>query len=298
MPINYKPTTSGKYYLFDLDGTLTYSRRGKTHASDAEDTIIRPGAAEKLADLAAQGYNIVIVSNQSYWTPATKVKIYYIFKTLGYPIMVAIGHGSPYRKPKPTLWFKYLELTGGVAATELHMCGDASGPESDYPPYRWASSDRDFATAIGATYHEPLNVFEPYALPSSFPIHTTITLMVGNPGSGKSNFSRHLAALTGHELVEQDKYPNRSKLLKVVRTLVEAGKSVIVDATHGSKVRRDELYAIADANDAVKRVFWMTRDGRAFNSLRDKPIPPVAYAVYTKRFADPRDDGVPVELVY
>ena len=122
--------------------------------------------------------------------------------------------------------------------------------------------------------------------------------MVGNPGSGKSNFSRQLAELTGHELMEQDKYPSRDKLLKVVRALMEAGKSVIVDATHGAKARRDELYAIADKYDAVKRIFWMTRDGRAFNNLRDKPIPPVAYAVYTKRFADPRDDGVPVELVY
>lgn len=309
MPVNYTPKQTDKYYLFDLDGTITHSRSGKTHSSDIADTIIRPGAAEKLADLAVQGYNIVIVSNQAYWTPPVREKIQYIFATLGYPMMLATGHGSLFRKPSSALWDKYLEIihTKDIiynksefpsihparTVKELHMCGDASGPQSVYAPYRWSSSDRDFAAAIGATYHEPLAVFEPYALPCSFPLYPTITLMVGNPGSGKSNFSRQLAELTGHELVRQEIYPNRSKLLKVVRTLVEAGKSVIVDAMHGSKERRDELYAIADKYDAVKRVFWMTRDGRAF-----KPIPPVAYAVYTKNFADPRDDGVPVELVY
>jgi DNA 3'-phosphatase len=298
MPADYKPKSTGKFYLFDLDGTLTYSRSGKTHARDAADAIIRPGAAEKLAELSKAGYNILIVSNQSYWTPATKAKIEHIFTVLSYPFFIAIGHGSPCRKPAPALWLKYLDLCEQPSVQELHMCGDASGPTSSYPPYRWASSDRDFATAIGAVFHEPLDIFNPYTLPKAFPQHPTITLMVGNPGSGKSTFSRQLAALTGHELLEQDTYPNRTKLLKVVKAFAEAGKSVIVDATHGSKARRDELYAIADANDAVKRVFWMTRDGRAFNSLRDKPIPPVAYAVYTKHFADPRDDGVPLELVY
>ncbi len=46
------------------------------------------------------------------------------------------------------------------------------------------------------------------------------------------------------------------------------------------------------------RIAWHIRDGRPYNALRVKPVPEVAYSVYSKRFEDPRLDGVPVSLVY
>jgi hypothetical protein len=47
------------------------------------------------------------------------------------------------------------------------------------------------------------------------------------------------------------------------------------------------------------RIAWHIRDGRPYNALRtEKHVPEVAYAVYAKRFEDPRYDGVPVVLVY
>jgi hypothetical protein len=41
---------------------------------------------------------------------------------------------------------------------------------------------------------------------------------------------------------------------------------------------------------------WHVRDGRPFNALREKPVPEVAYAMYSKHFVDPRQGDVPVTM--
>lgn len=176
------------------------------------------------------------------------------------------------------------------------MIGDAVGETDPYIPYRWASSDFDFAANIGAVFIRPCDII-PGVSPSSFEVPTglSVILMVGNPGSGKSSFAR---SIVGVEHIEQDSYPSRSKVLSATKKLLREGKSVVIDATYGNKDRRAEVYKIADAVGAAVRVVWLPRDGRPFNALREHPIPPVAYGVYTKHFSDPRDDGVPVTIIY
>lgn len=68
--------------------------------------------------------------------------------------------------------------------------------------------------------------------------------------------------------------------------------AVAVDATHSSRERREELYTLAREFQYTPVVLWSVRDGRPFNAEREKPVPPFAYGVYTKYFADPREDGV------
>ncbi len=294
-----RPTTN-KFFIFDLDGTLTVSRCGKVFSQTAEDTLILPPVADKIAELKADGYNIIIVTNQSYFTADTIAKLQYVADEFDVPVLCAAGAKSAARKPAPDLWYHYCMAAqiDPLTVGELHMTGDAAGPESTYPPYRWAATDQLFAEAIGATFHEPLDVFAKYKLPS-FPDFLTVTVMVGNQGSGKTNFARQIADLTGHVHIEGDKFKTRAKTLKAAKATLASNKSVIIDATNGSLQRRQECYALADEFGAVKRIFWIPRDGRPFNALRSEgKVPPVAHAVYSKHFEDPRADGVPLELVY
>lgn len=294
-----RPTTD-KFHIFDLDGTLAVSRSGKLYSTTAEDTLILPPVADKIADLKAAGYNILIVTNQTQFTADTIAKLQMVADTLNVPLLCAAGAKSPARKPAPDMWYSYC-MTAGIdprSPSELHMTGDAAGPSSIYPAYRWAETDRLFADAIGATFHEPLDVFPLYHLPT-IPDFLTVTVMVGNQGSGKTNFAHQLAELAGHQHIEGDKFKTRAKMLTAAKTALIAGQSVIIDATNSSLERRKECYALADAVGAAKRVFWIPRDGRPFNALRQEgKVPPVAHAVYTKHFEDPRGDGVPIEIVY
>jgi DNA 3'-phosphatase len=297
-----KPEPKGdKFFLFDLDGTLVLSRSGQLYSRSIEDTLILPAVPDKLAALRAEGYNLLIVTHQAYYTPAVHDKLDWISNTLNVPLIAATGDKSPHRKPSPSMWNYYC---GRIrifdrSKLEIHFCGDASGPTSDYSPYKWNDCDRKFAEAIGATFHEPLDVFPLPRVPDS-PLVKTVSIMVGNPGSGKSNFARQLCAKERglHVHIEADVCKTRTNTLKAAETVLSLGLSVIIDATHASKARRQECYDLAAKFGCTARIFWLPRDGRSFNDTRPKPVPPVAYATYSKHFEDPREDGVPLYLLH
>jgi hypothetical protein len=87
-------------------------------------------------------------------------------------------------------------------------------------------------------------------------------------------------------------------MLKAAEAVLAHGLSVIIDATHESKAKRQECYDMAARCGCTARIFWLPRDGRSFNATRVKPVPSVAYGVYSKHFEDPRDDGVPLYLLH
>lgn len=293
-PADFKPTAS--FYIFDLDGTIAISKSGRLAAHDAADTLIIPSVPQLFADIRAAGHTILIVSNQAYWSDAAKDKVEYIFRILNVPVAVATGKHSPYRKPSPLIWYTFRDMCG-ARPTEIKMIGDAVAVTDPYPPYRWACSDAEFASNIGATFIRPCDII-PAAAVAEPAGGLSVFVMVGNPGSGKSTYAAHLADRTDAEHIEQDSYPSRSKVLAAARAFLRAGRSVVIDATHSNRDRRNEAYAVATEFGAAPHVIWLPRDGRPFNALREKPIPPVAYGTYTKYFTDPCEDGVPVTVVY
>lgn len=284
---------SPKLFLTDLDGTLVVSKAGRRIAT-TDWTFVDPHIPATLQKKATEGWTVAIVTNQSEWTkkPEAMQKIESVLAALqaanGWTpwCLVATGPGSMYRKPARCLYDVLLsELRiPATSVQELVYCGDAAGSEDPFPAFRWSASDRHFAEAIGAIFLKPTTIWTPASLISS--TEQEILLLVGNPGSGKSTVGRLLKE-QGYEHVEQDALKTKTAILKVVKTALEAKKSMVIDATHGNPKNRKFWLDWAKQNGVPCRALWHTRDGRPFNALREAPVPEVAYAIYSKHFVVP-----------
>lgn len=297
-----------KVALFDVDGTLVVSKSGRRWAADATDWIFLGDIPDLFRRYHENGHIIALVSNQSEWklsdTPRAK------FQSILDALTAANGWApwclvatakakekdTVYRKPGRGLYDLLLaNLSLPTPPRELMMCGDACGSTDPYPPYGWSDSDRKFAEAIGATFRRPGDVMcgsRPIVF-SPPPIQEVI-ILVGNPGSHKSRTARRHAQ-AGYVHLEQDVIGTKAAVLKAAKAAIAEKKSVVVDATHGSQVNREPYIKLAKEFNIQYRILWHIRDGRPFNALREKPVPEVAYAVYSKHFVEPTEN---VEIVY
>ncbi len=294
------PPSKTHFYLFDLDGTLVASRSGKPIAADAADIVFFHGVEETIHNLLTAGHTLLIVSNQAIWTAAIRSKIQAAVERLQIPAIVATGKTSPYRKPAANMWHKFLmQFRINMAGiTDVNYTGDAVGADDPWPAYRWSDSDKRFAETIQATFHRPKDFFPQWDLASVAPKKRTMFIMMGTPGSGKTTIGDELSGKYRLPIFEQDRWRTRDKFLKDIRKeLEESNDSIIVDATHSNRDRREELYSLARIHDMDALILWSVRDGRPFNATRRKPVPAVAYGVYMKNFADPLKDNVAVVVV-
>jgi DNA 3'-phosphatase len=296
--------------LFDLDGTLIVSKSGKRWAADGDDVVFRGPVPAVLQRYATEGWTVAIVSNQSEISrprtetgPLTKINavLNALFEANAWAPWCLVACGptteTTYRKPARGLYDVLLKELESPTVVEVMMCGDAVGPAASQPEYRWSDSDAAFAAAIGATFHTPDAVFGSTVAAPLCDGGTELVLNVGNMGSGKSTSARRLAA-TGYIHCEQDVLGNARAVLRAAADGLASGKSVVVDASHSTAEHRAPYIALGRKMGVPVRILWHIRDGRPYNALRDKPVPEVAYAVYSKRFEDPLLDGVTVEQIY
>ncbi len=292
----YVPTTLPKspkrLWMFDVDGTVLTSTDGSPIAG--ADFEFLGDIPDTFAELMDEQTVIAFVSNQMYWTNP-KYEAQEKFNRLrilfpGTMQVVAVGKDSPYRKPAPEVVEEIYKVIG-TRPSEIHYVGDAVGPHDPYPPYRWASSDREFAEATGAKFHRPLEIFPHTTLPVPATGEELI-LMVGNQGSGKSTLSEIFKEKPNYVIVSQDELGTKNKLISNAKAAWATGKSVLVDATNPSDSKRIELIQTITEGTAhpTVRILWNIRDGRPFNSLRPKPIPEIGYRIYTKNFVRPTID--------
>ena len=303
--------------MTDVDGTILTSKSGKFAANDAEDWIFFGGIAAKFEALHKEGWTVALISNQSEWKkdPTIEGKFTSILTALGKAngwtpwclLSVTDTKDTVFRKPGRGL-FDVLKAEIKVPITEMVMVGDAVGPEASYPAYTWSNADSGFAAATGATFQTPLEAFGTSPGVPHRDGKQELVILMGTPGSGKSRTGVAFKA-AGYVHVEQDLLANKAATLKAVTAALKTGKSVVVDATHGSEENRAPYKALAATMKIPYRILWHIRDGRPFNKLRPKKesgaavvdgehyqVPAVAYGVYTKYFNEPTDDSV--ELVY
>jgi bifunctional polynucleotide phosphatase/kinase len=300
---------------FDLDGTLVTSSRSKPFDTSPDHFVFFgdiPGYFQSLR----QEWIVCIFTNQSRHSEENQRRIEKIIDHLeqvnGWSpyVLIATQHND-YRKPGIRMVTKLLEILNqeGYQITSGVYCGDACGPDDPFPPYRWSSSDFEFANNAGMSFVRPVEIFSQEFPPSSV---QELVVLVGNQGSGKTRTAKMLETF-GYFHVSRDELKTIPSMVRKIKEQLGQGRSVVVDATNPTISSRKvflDLFHGADSKgdpsgvpleplrEPEKRIAWHIRDGRPFNKLREKPIPEIAYRNYSKNFEEPSSQEAPVFKVF
>lgn len=285
-------------YVIDLDGTLIFrvNCKNPSHYDPDTNNWAFIGAVPRiLNNIKENGSDVIIVTNQN-WGNNRKNEIRQkmedvrqtLYEENGWcPFFFISYEKDEYRKPS----IKFLELLPNPES--IIVCGDAIGEGDEDPKYSWSSTDYDLYTNIynqnnNTTFLKPNELIpgnKKSVINKILQKNYKLIIMVGNPGSGKTTFSKQLSNFIH---LEKDKEKSEATFLKNLKNNLKENKCVIVDATNSSKEKRNKFISLVDKNDCC--IVWLTCDGRPYNKLRQKPVPEVAYAVYTKQFEMPEND--------
>jgi DNA 3'-phosphatase len=289
--------------FFDIDSTLITRPNGKSgiYTEISSDNWVWLGPVPLVLNIYKErGWVICFYTNQSRYNDIIKQKINNliqdIFNRYKWKPYVFVATGSSksldnFRKPKPGI----LKMIKHQPNLLSFMCGDGIGPLDSYPPYRWSDVDFQFACNLGVKFIRPIDIFG-----SNFNFWNPkpkfqACVLVGTPGSGKTSWAK-----------SHSKFPSSFDELKSDNSMFGmAGHSIknsqlaIFDATNGSKTKRAKwINWIKSINPPLQYcIVWFVREGRPWNSLRTKPIPEIAYNVYSKHFEKPDDsEGLVIQI--
>lgn len=286
-----------KVAAFDLDSTLVVTASGNTFPRDSSDwKWFSPNVPTKLQDLNADGYQVVIMSNQkrislqkdlkggradSKSLTNFKERVTGVMRQIDIPISVyAATADDENRKPRTGMWKEFVEDYDldvfGIDLCASFYVGDAAGRPRDH-----SMVDRGFAMNVGIPFKTPEEFFlnevaqdvqEPFN-PSSYiksePADNVpapfirqspreLVIFCGSPGAGKSTFYwNHLQPL-GYERVNQDNLKTRQKCIKVAKEFLAAGASVVVDNTNADPNTRAEWVRVAKEFNVPIRCVYFT----------------------------------------
>lgn len=264
-----------KIASFDLDGTLITTISGKVFPIDTNDwKLLFPNIESTLKKYLDEEFKIVIFTNQAgigrkkISSRDFQAKAERIVKAINLPIQMFVAtESNKYRKPVVGMWeYMSQEKNGNIDIdmSSSFYCGDAAGRAANWAPKKkkdFACTDYLFALNLNLKFFTPEEIFlkekapEFSNLPSFKPreayqgaqgrkvpdiLHDKkqVIVMVGSQGSGKSSFvSTHLKPLH-YTIVNRDSLGSWQKCLAVMKSGLEAGKSVVVDNTNPDKESR------------------------------------------------------------
>jgi bifunctional polynucleotide phosphatase/kinase len=296
---------SYKIAMLDLDGTLVTSANAKRYTdNDPTNWVYLGPISEQLQRLWTDGWTVAIMTNQSRFNNNIEARIENIRQDLENrntwsPFVFIATANDIFRKPQTGMLSLLIGLlrTDSSHITSIFMCGDGVGLTDPYPPYRWTGADSDLAVSLGITFIRPLELFGTNFDSVVGRDQQEMIILVGNAGSGKSTIASRLAH-QNYTSCSNDTLKTQRAMLQTLRTSLQLGRSVVIDATNPSLDKRAVYINLAKESNISVRILWLIRDGRPWNSLRPSPVPEVAYGVYSKNFIRPTTNEAPVEIIY
>ncbi|EIE89353.1 hypothetical protein G6F46_005521 [Rhizopus delemar] len=317
-----------KIAAFDLDGTLILTKSGRTFAKDEHDwRWWHPNLPKRIEELHAEGYEIVVFSNQNGLNSekkiqSFKIKIGNILNQLTTPVffMAAVAKDK-YRKPMTGMWDWFVEHHGeSIQKDTSFYVGDAAGRERK-PKKDHSCGDRKFAYNIGIPFHTPEEFFlnEPKAafkwwgfnakehptnLPAfsppspSFPASdkNELILCIGYPASGKTSFVKKHLVPKGYIYVNQDELKTRDKCIKACQEALKNQQSVVIDNTNPEIATRQLYINLAQkANVPVRCLYFGQNEDlaqhnnyyRAIHKSNRDLISSIVFRTFKSKFQEP-----------
>lgn len=281
--------SQGNIAAFDLDWTLA-APLASTFPKTPTDLHLLPNRLEVLQDLVKKGWTLVIFTNQkaSRGRPAVfnQQKINYFLSLVKLPMIVMMATGQDqFRKPQIGMW-DTLKQVLTTPITQAFYCGDAAGRPQDF-----SDSDKQFAVNLKIPFYIPEQLFP--ATKVDLPGGKSLVLFVGMPGSGKSTYFNPRLKPLDYLHLNQDLLKTKQKMLKSTEQAMKESELIAVDATNPTQAGRQAYYDLAKQYSYQVTVIWFVRDGKYWNKQRAKPVPPVAYGMYAKRFEEPTPNNTP-----
>lgn len=160
-----RPNDRKKTYdiaAFDLDGTFIEPITGIIANVNNWRFLIDPNIIKQLYD---DSWNIVIFSNQKYKGKALSNSLNKVqliidqYHDLNVNVSAYVASAEDeFRKPDIGMWRQFL-LDHNIDQSEISNAsfyvGDAEGPRSSNPAYRWSDTDKVFAENIGLAFYTP-----------------------------------------------------------------------------------------------------------------------------------------------
>nr|XP_021489533.1 bifunctional polynucleotide phosphatase/kinase isoform X1 [Meriones unguiculatus]XP_021489569.1 bifunctional polynucleotide phosphatase/kinase isoform X1 [Meriones unguiculatus] len=261
----------GKVAAFDLDGTLITTRSGKVFPTSPSDwRILYPEIPKKLQELHAEGYKLVIFTNQmgigrgKLSAEVFKAKVEAVLEKLGVPFQVLVAtHAGLNRKPVSGMWDHLQEQANEdvpISIEDSVFVGDAAGRPASWAPGRkkkdFSCADRLFALNVGLPFATPeefflkwpaahfeLPAFDPRTISSAGPLYLPessfllspnpeVVVAVGFPGAGKSTFIQEHLVSAGYVHVNRDTLGSWQRCVSSCQAALRQRKQVVIDNTN------------------------------------------------------------------